>query len=172
VEWLRRADVFAIEYADLLERHRVVFGRLPTDGVHVRPRDLRVQLESEITGKLLRFRRGMMLAGSASGDVRALLTQSLPAMLTLLRATLHLHGEPAPASSDDVCTRAGTLASLDAGAFRAVLAHRRGGPELSDAALPGLTAAYLGALESLLHHVDAFAASDHPLQFPLSPEVS
>src|SRR5476651_1558746 len=46
-EWRASADVFAIEYADLLERHRVLFGALPTEGVRVQKRDIRQQLETE-----------------------------------------------------------------------------------------------------------------------------
>lgn len=171
-EWRRRADVFAIEYADLLERHRVVHGTLPLDGVQVRPRDLRIQLESEITGKLLRFRRAVMTAGASPDRIRALLLDSLPTMLALLRATLHLHGQAAPESSDDVCTRAGTLAGFDPSGFRAVLASRRGQSSLADTSLSTLAAAYLESLEALLHHVDGVAVSDHPLQFPLTSEVS
>jgi hypothetical protein len=171
-EWRRRSDVFAIEYADLLERHRVVFGSLPLEGIVVRSRDLRTQLESEITGKLLRFRRGVMHAGTDDAAARGLLAESLPAMLALLRATLHLHGEAAPDSAEAVCVRAGVLASFDPSAFRAVIAQRRDGVDVPARELRRVIAGYLAALESLLNHTDGFAASDQPLSFPLSSEVS
>src|SRR3954470_4603523 len=43
-EWRGSADVFPMEYADILERHKVLFGTLPTD-IRVAPADLRLQLE-------------------------------------------------------------------------------------------------------------------------------
>lgn len=171
-EWTRRSDVFAMEYADVLERHRVVHGTLPVDGVTVKPADLRTQLESEITGKLLRFRRGVMRAGADVDRTRALLDESLPTMLALLRATLHLHGEAAPDSADAVCDRAGELAGFDAAVFRAVVAQRRNGTPIAPGDVSHVVTGYLAALDALLHHVDGFAVSERPLRFPLSPEAS
>src|SRR5215471_17402461 len=34
-EWRGSADIFPMEYADILERHRVLFGTPPFDGVRV-----------------------------------------------------------------------------------------------------------------------------------------
>jgi hypothetical protein len=159
-EWQRRSDVFALEYADLLEQHRVVFGTFTADAVRVRRRDLRLQLESEVMGKLMRFRRGVMSAGSEPRKLRELLEDSLSSMLTLLRGTLHLHGESAPASSETLCDRAGVLAGFDAAPFRAVVSHRRGTAPLRDGALGAIVAGYLEAIERLVAHVDGYAVDD------------
>src|SRR5512132_2774372 len=55
-EWLGSSDIFPMEYADILERHRVLAGALPTEGVVVRAADLRLQVEHEAMGKLLKLR--------------------------------------------------------------------------------------------------------------------
>ncbi|HYV98331.1 MAG TPA: hypothetical protein VE967_12800 [Gemmatimonadaceae bacterium] len=153
-EWESRADVFAIEYADLIERHRVLLGTLPTERVRVRARDLRVQLESETMGKLLRFRRGLMSAAGNAERTRELLDDSLSSLLALLRATLHLHGEPIPPTSEQLCDRVAALATFSPDAFRAVLANRRGTQRLADGQLDGVVRGYLSALESLVAYVD------------------
>src|SRR5687768_12942714 len=36
-EWRSSADVFPMEYSDVLERHRVLHGALPVDGIVVHP---------------------------------------------------------------------------------------------------------------------------------------
>src|SRR5262245_39625387 len=46
-EWRGSADVFPMEYADILERNRVLFGQSPLDGISVRKENLRLQLENE-----------------------------------------------------------------------------------------------------------------------------
>src|SRR4051794_21245462 len=46
-EWRGSADIFPMEYADILERHRVLFGTAPFDGISVKREDLRLQLEHE-----------------------------------------------------------------------------------------------------------------------------
>src|SRR5688572_24945920 len=76
-EWRSSADVFAIEYADVIERHRVLYGTLPLDGVTVRPEDVRRELEEQVLGKLLKLRRGVMEAGGDATRERDLLAVSV-----------------------------------------------------------------------------------------------
>src|SRR5438128_2069032 len=45
-EWRHSADVFPMEYADILDRHRVLFGEPPFDGIVISRGHLRLQLES------------------------------------------------------------------------------------------------------------------------------
>src|SRR6476661_1532625 len=49
-EWRGSADVFPMEYADILDRHRVLYGTPPFDGMSVSMRDLRMQLEHQTMG--------------------------------------------------------------------------------------------------------------------------
>src|SRR5512147_1071973 len=62
-EWRSSSDVFPMEYADILERHRVLHGADVTEGVTVSRVDLRLQTEQQALGKLLHLRRGAMAAG-------------------------------------------------------------------------------------------------------------
>src|SRR5512132_3686927 len=43
-EWKSSADIFPMEYADILERHRILFGDAPFEGIKVAPGDLRLQV--------------------------------------------------------------------------------------------------------------------------------
>jgi hypothetical protein len=155
-EWRQRADVFAIEYADLLERHRVLHGEFPTDGIVVQREHLRVQIEAEAMGKLLRFRRGVMSAGDDVKRLRALVEEAFPAMQALLRAVLHLNGESATRSTEEVVARAAELAGFKAAPILAVLAHRRGTTVLKDDGLAGAVEGYLEELETLVGYADAY----------------
>lgn len=159
-EWRARADVFPMEYADVLERHRVLAGEFPVQGIQVRRRDIRLQLETEAMGKLLRLRRGAMSAGDDAKALRALLDDALSSMLTLFRATVRMHGEPVPASSEALCDRAAALAGFPPAEFHAVLAHRRGTKRLADGEVREALRGYHEALEKLVAHVDAFAVND------------
>src|SRR5438045_9287218 len=66
-EWTSSSDMFPMEYADILERHRVLYGDPPFDGIRVSPADLRLQVEHQTMGKLLQLRQATMGAG---GDTR------------------------------------------------------------------------------------------------------
>jgi hypothetical protein len=68
-EWASSRDIFAIEYADILEQHRVLTGALPDGPAGVDPAHLRHQLEFEAMGKLIRFRQALLACeGDQAGD--------------------------------------------------------------------------------------------------------
>jgi predicted nucleotidyltransferase len=172
VEWRRRSDVFAIEYADLLERHKVLWGTLPVDGLEVKRRDIRHQVESEAVGKLLRLRRGTMSAAGDPHRLRAIVEDSFSSILALIRATLHLHGESAPPSSEAMCDRVGAIAKFDPAPFRTVLAARHGGKRLRDDDLEALVQGYVEALERLIAHIDGVVIDEASTLSFAKPEVS
>ena len=84
-EWRGSADIFAMEYADVLERHKVLFGNFSTD-VRVDPSHLRLQLEHEAMGTLLQLRRGALAAGNDSRTQLSLLEESASTVMVLFRA--------------------------------------------------------------------------------------
>src|SRR5512132_3135468 len=78
-EWRGSADIFPMEYADILERHKVLHGTPPFDGIVVDRKDLRLQVEREAMGLLLQLRRGILAAGGDAGRQRELLANGLSA---------------------------------------------------------------------------------------------
>src|SRR6476659_10144353 len=91
-EWRRSADIFPMEYADILERNRVLHGDAPFAGISVSPADLRLQLEQQVMGKLLQLRQGALLAGTDGKRQAELVAASLSTMMVLFRSVRRLHG--------------------------------------------------------------------------------
>ena len=156
-EWRSSGDVFAIEYADVIERHRVLYGMLPLEGIDVQPEDVRRELEEQVLGKLLKLRRGVMEAGGDATRERDLLAVSVGTFVALFRAVLRLHGERPPADAATVCERTGVRAGFDATPFARVVRHVRGEAMLQPGDARAVLAGYLDGLERLIAHLDAFA---------------
>ena len=155
-EWRRSADVFPMEYSDIHERHRVLHGDSPFDGVRVAPADLRRQLESEAMGKLLHLRKGVLAAG---GDGRAqleLLEASRSTIMVLFRATVRLHGETPPTDTAELCRHVARLAALDAEPFLRVLRHARGEQKVRAADAGRLLTDYVRGVQQLVAHIDQY----------------
>ena len=156
-EWASSADVFPMEYADVLDQHRVLHGALPTDGVQVHRADLRRQVEYQVLGKLLQLRAGVLASGNDARRQLALLEESRGTMLVLLRALARVHGEPPPADAEALVRWAAARAGFDAAPFVRVVRHAAGAERLA----PGDAAAVLGGelagLEALVAHVDTLA---------------
>src|SRR5881397_3023091 len=105
-EWHGSADIFPMEYADILDRHRVLFGDLQTD-VRVNPSHLRLQLEHEAMATLLQLRRGALAAGNDAKAQLALLEGSSSTVMVVFRAVLRLQGggEPPPRDYVELSTK-------------------------------------------------------------------
>jgi len=157
-EWLGSADIFPIEYADVLESHRVLHGALPVAGLRVDPRDLRLQLEHEAIGKLFRLRRGILTAGGDSKRQLALLGDSVRSFLVLFRALLRAHGEAPPKEAEATITKAAERAGFLAAPFVKAWRHARGTEPIPAAEAAAVLDAYLAGATQLAQHIDRMGA--------------
>jgi hypothetical protein len=157
-EWKSSADVFPMEYADILERHRVLYGNDATEGIQVSRPDLRLQVEQQALGKLLHLRRGAMAAGDDGKEQIALIEASLSALMVVFRGVIRLGGDvPSQdysALSTDVATRAG----FDAAPFRRAVEHVRGSAKIKKEDARSVLAGYMAGMEALVAWLDRFTA--------------
>ena len=158
-EWASSADIFAIEYADLLSAHRVLHGALRTDGIAVTRHDLRLQLEREVMGKVLQLRRELHARHGDGAAERKLLEAAHGGIFALLRATLRLtDGVTAPhADSGTVAKDVAAQAGFDASPFEALVAHRRGTAKIKDRDAHAVLRGCHDALQRLAGYLDGMA---------------
>jgi hypothetical protein len=157
-EWRGSADVFPMEYADILERHRVLFGTPPFEGITVSKDDLRLQLEQQVMGKLLQLRQGALLAGNDGKRQAELIGASLSTMMVLFRSVLRLTGELPDTDNVTLSRRVGTLAGFDATPFERAVQHVRGARKLDGAESGPILAGYIDGITRLQQYLDGFGA--------------
>ena len=157
-EWRASADIFPMEYADILERHRVLHGEAPMAGIAVAPGDLRLQVEQQAMGKLLQLRQGAMAAGNDPAAQANLLAASLSPVMVVFRGALRMHGRVPPATYDALAREVGGLAGFDPEPFLRVVGHVRGEQPLQGSGVGVVVGGYLHAMEQLVGHVNRFAA--------------
>lgn len=156
-EWKSSSDVFPMEYADILERHRVLYGSDQTEGITVSRPDLRLQVEQQALGKLLHLRRGAMAAGDDAKEQISLLEASLSALMVVFRGVVRLAGDvPSQdysALSSDVAERAG----FDPSPFHRAIEHVRGARKLSRDDASAVLAGYMAGMEALVAWLDRYS---------------
>ncbi len=86
------ADVFPMEYIDILKRRRVLHGADPFDTIEVDPKNLRHQIEFELKGKLLLLKK-IFLSTFNDRNLTIPLNESISSILALVRGLLILMGE-------------------------------------------------------------------------------
>ena len=153
-EWRGSADIFAMEYADILERHKILYGDSPFDGIRVDPRDLRLQLEHEAMGKLLRLRQGVLAAGGDGRLEAELLAASLSTIMVIFRSVVRLQGETPPKDNVALAQGVARHAGFDATPFERVVRHVRGEQPIAASEVRSVVAGYLAGMEKLVAHLD------------------
>jgi hypothetical protein len=156
-EWRASSDIFAMEYADILDRHKVLYGEAPFDGISVSRGDLRLQVEREAMGKLLQFRQGVLAAGNDGRRQLELLEASLSTLMVVFRGVSRLSGESPPTDNESLVAAIAGKAGLDATPFTRVVRHVRGTEKLTPRDTESVIAGYLDGLQRLVGYVDRLA---------------
>jgi hypothetical protein len=153
-EWRSSADIFPMEYADILGRHKVLHGNPPFEGMSVDRAHLRLELEQQAMGKLLQLRQGILAAGGEWKRQVELLSASLSTFMVIFRAFVRLHGEEPPTDYSALTERVAELSGLDSAPFARVVRHVRGEEKLMEKEVAAVLAGYLAGAQRLKTHID------------------
>jgi predicted nucleotidyltransferase len=155
-EWKSSADIFPMEYADILERHRVLFGEAPFDGIRVTPSDLRLQVEQQTMGKLLQLRQATMGAGGDSRLQLEVLEKSLSTLMVIFRGVSRLQGHAPSQDYEELTRNLAKHAGFSPDPFVKVIRHARGTEKISRESAAGILEGYLAAMERLVAYLNGF----------------
>jgi hypothetical protein len=155
-EWRSSSDIFPMEYADILERHRVLHGDPPFDGIRVNPADLRLQVEHQTMGKLLQLRQAIMAAGGNSALQVDVLEKSLSTLMVIFRGVVRLNSQVPSQDYEELARNVAEKAGFSPEPFVRVIRHTRGTEKLPRDAASGILEEYLSAMESLVGYLDKF----------------
>ena len=162
-EWRGSSDVFPMEYADILERHRVLYGTAPFEGIVISRELLRLQLEQQVMGKLLQLRQGALLAGTDGGRQAELIAASISTILVLFRAVLRLKGEHATGDGVAIVARVAELGGFNPTPFATAVRHHRGEARIKAGDAGVVLSQYLSGVERLNAYLDTFSTQEGPL---------
>jgi hypothetical protein len=153
-ELQRSADVFSIEFLDMQQRHRVLFGTDVLAGLIVPMHLHRAQLEYELREKTILLRERVLLAGTNQGPLWELMLASLSTFITLFRHSLIALGETPPDSKRETIQALALRIQFDSSPFLQLLdiRERKADQKQSDAA--EVFARYLAAIQQVTAAVD------------------
>jgi hypothetical protein len=153
-EWRSSADIFPMEYADILERHRVLYGSAPFEGIVVDGEHLRLEVEQQAFGKLLQLRQGVLATGTAASSLIELLTQSLSTFMVIFRGVVRLHREQPSTDYVSLSRQVAELAGFNPDPFVRMVRHVRNEQTLSAKEVNDVLAGILAGGQQLVVHVN------------------
>lgn len=117
-EFLGSADVFPMEYLDMLSRSQLLFGESLLDSIQVNPKHLRHQVEERLRGSVNAFRQALLSSGKSEKVLKSLLIEWFGAQTALLRGLLRLKGEEhIPFGAGALAERVADCYGIDGSAF-------------------------------------------------------
>ncbi len=153
-ELQRSTDVFAIEFMDIRQHHRILFGEDMVADLEIPTRFHRLQVEYELREKLLLLRQGVCVVAKSDRKLWDLLLRSLPSFLTLFRHALIALGEPAHWQSRECLEVLSKQAGFNPSAIQALLDLRERKAKRNQFRVTDVVAGYLSAIERVNATVD------------------
>jgi len=150
----RSADVFAIEFLDMRQHHRVVFGEDILQGLSTPANLHRVQVEYELREKLALLRQHLLLASGSDSRLWELLLRSVSSFTTLFRHALIVLGHDAPVGKREAVQSLSKQIGFDASGILQVLDVRERKSDRKKFDVADVFSRYLAALEQVTAAVD------------------
>jgi len=153
-ELKQSADAFPIEISDILQSRKILHGEDLVAVMMVNRENLRLQLETELKGKLLRLREHYLLTRGDHKKVAELLSSSLSTFLVLFRAALRLWQSEVPASKYDALLALAKHIPFDTQVFLKIRQLKDGSLKYREINADKLFESYLKAIETVVDVVD------------------
>jgi hypothetical protein len=150
----RSADVFTIEFMDMKQHSRVVFGEDVLQGLSLPVNLHRVQVEYELREKLVLLRQHLVLAVGNESRMWELLVRSVSSFATLFRHALMVLGDDAPVGKREAVEALAKKIGFDASGILRVLDVRERKAERKKLDVANVLSRYLAALERVTSAVD------------------
>lgn len=164
-EWFNSCDVYAIEYSDIKNRNKILYGKDLISDLKVDKKDLRLQCEREVKNLLVRLRQTYLAKSSDKNAMKNLIKTSSKTFIAMFRAILTLLGQAPPASQKDVIeafadkiktceTYEICKGDFDLDMFLKILTFRETSKGIKDNELDSVVQKLIDTTDSVLKYVD------------------
>jgi len=155
-------DCFAIEFQDIKEHHRILYGADVVSSLEIDRCFYRSQVEHDLRAKLLRLRTKASGILSDKGVLLRLLADSISTFCVLFRHALILHGVEGPGRRREIIARAQERFGIDPAPFNTLLDQREQKVKPKEMEPVALLAAYMNEIGKVIDAVDALEKADSP----------
>jgi hypothetical protein len=156
----RSTDVFTIEFLDMQQHHRVLFGENVVQGLRISMHVHRVQVEYELREKLILLRQQVLLAAESDSRLWDLVLHSVPSFGTLFRHALIALGDASQSSRRAAVDTLSKRVGFDLSAVHQALDVREHKADPKKMNINDLAARYVTAVEKVTTAVDEALDSD------------
>jgi len=160
-EFLQRSrDVFPMEFYDIQEQHRLLWGEDVFHALIIDTRYLRFLAEHEARSRLLRLQALYFERARDPERLRQILLDSLKTFLTIMRHLIRLQGKSGPQNYAEVLTQFEQYFQLSFPRMRQLIAIRLGTAEWPNESIIDFFRDYLADVQRLVKLIDRLPPKD------------
>lgn len=153
-EMCNSCDVYPIEYSDIKERHKILYGEYFLDSLIIKKEHIRLQCESEIRNLLIKLRQGYLRSNNDRKTIDNLVKKSTTSIIAVFRAVLRILDESVPMCHKEVIELLSTKVSFDKDVFTDILILREKNKSLSQNDYVIVIQRLINSLKEVLKYVD------------------
>jgi len=121
-EWFNSQDVYALEYSDIIENHKIIYGENLIQNIEIKKEDLRLQCEHEAKNLLMRFRSSFLAQKTLKCDF----IPATKSAIAIFKGILRYKDISVPKDSDELISLAAQTCGLDEEFFTRLLKNKQG----------------------------------------------
>lgn len=155
-ELANAADVFPIEFHQMEQARKVLYGTDVLENLTICDDNLRHQTEYELRSKLILLRRQYIPASTSVEGLTKLMADSLGSFAAVFRAVLLLVGQKPPVKRHEIVAATALHLKIDGKPFEKIFNIRENNfaEKLDEVAANRLFAEYMGQIENVIEAVD------------------
>ena len=147
-------DVFPIEFLEIQENNKVLYGQDLFKDMQIEQRHIRLFCEQQIKGKLIRLRQAYMEVGLKKKGIEALMKESLYGLMPIFRALLRLRRFEPLVDKEGIIGQLSDSLSLDRDVFLAILRDKKDDEKIAGQDVAVYFERYIGEIKKLAIAVD------------------
>jgi hypothetical protein len=148
------SDVFPIEFMDMKQNHKVLYGKDVFDEIDITEKNLRHQCEYELKSNLLKLRKMYMLNVGNNKQLVNILVNSLTSFLVVFKSILYLTEKNFPIKKVDALNLLSKKINFDITPFLVIMKLKEKNKEVGKIDIEKLVEKYVTELEKIVDFVD------------------
>jgi len=147
-------DVFPIEFRDIKENYRLVYGEDVLASLEIKGEHIRLFCEQQIKGKLVRLREAYLEVGLKSKELESVIRGSYRDLLPVFRSLIRLKGKKPSYEKENIIKQLCAEFQLDENVFLLIHTHIIQGRTIRGYPFESFLESYLEQLKKLASQVD------------------
>ncbi|MBF0571897.1 MAG: hypothetical protein HQL12_08530 [Candidatus Omnitrophica bacterium] len=152
---LNSLDVFPIEFSEIKERHKVIFGEDIFKDLDIPVKDVRLLCEQQVKGKLLQLRQVYLDIGFNPSVLKKILISVLSDLIPIFRRLIILKGHKSFEQKEQMLGQLAGIFSLSQASFLAVYHDKNRKPLISSKQMKVHFEDFLNQLENLSRQMES-----------------